>query len=372
MFRLFKYSLLLFLSGAANAQLAIYVIAGPDLPANCSVAQGQIWFKNTGGAGVAGLYQCGPSNNEWNYLGSSGGTTVNSVTGTSNEINCTPTTGSVICSVTNPITFPGAASFPSGATFGTTGTAGNIPFNDAQTPTPGITTLSSPTTANGTLLINGTPILTAGGSNWNGFGMWQLSVPVLSGYTWWNQGSAISTQGTNFASVDAPAASGVQWRIKDKACPSGFTAGTLDLYALIVPSGYQNASYSSGIEIDDGTEFVAAYVFTNGSSSTILTATWTSPTGSGSTVDSDSTAAPISVPVWWHVHDAAGELTFDYSFTGSGVPGTSGGWRRLTSANTGGLSAVTNCGFLVDANNSGFGASVDVLSYAFVASLTVQ
>jgi len=35
-----------------KSQIAIYVISSPNLPARCSVAQGAIHFKTSGGAGV--------------------------------------------------------------------------------------------------------------------------------------------------------------------------------------------------------------------------------------------------------------------------------------------------------------------------------
>jgi len=54
-----------------NAQIAIYVISGPNLPATCSTAQGQVWFKTTGGAGVQGLYSC-DAPNTWVFHGSGG------------------------------------------------------------------------------------------------------------------------------------------------------------------------------------------------------------------------------------------------------------------------------------------------------------
>ena len=85
MFRLFKTSILFAgLAYTAHAQVAVYVISGPNLPSHCSVAFGSIYFKTTGGAGVSGLYQCGPTDNTWTYVGNagSGGVTGSGTSGT--------------------------------------------------------------------------------------------------------------------------------------------------------------------------------------------------------------------------------------------------------------------------------------------------
>jgi hypothetical protein len=208
------------------------------------------------------------------------------------------------------------------------------------------------------------------GTKWNGYGMWQLTVPT--GLTnWANQGTAVSETGTNFLSIAAPPASGPSLRVLNAACPSGFTGGTLDLYALIVISGGLASDGAGGIEFDDGTKYVTFMNVLDGGSSALGTYEYTNTTTYNATINSDG-SYPIPSPVWLHVHDASGALTMDYSFDGVGTPGTIGGWRRITSSTSGFLSAVTNCGVFVSAGSASFPASVTVLSYAFASALTAQ
>jgi hypothetical protein len=213
----------------------------------------------------------------------------------------------------------------------------------------------------------------AAGSNYNGYGMWTLTVPTATGWTWANQGSATDVFGTNFVGIAAPPASGTNLRILHEACPSGFTSGTLDLYALIMGSAYQKSGSEAGIEIDDGTKVltVTEYLATGGLSSDLIAVDeFTSVTAYNANVTTDPGYFPW-IPIWYHVHDASGTLTIHYSFDGMGTPGTNGGWRLLGSTTTGGLSAVTNCGIVV-AGVTSYGASVEALSFAFVASLSNQ
>jgi hypothetical protein len=109
-----KFSLPLVLTSIAQGQIAIYVISGLNLPATCSVAQGQVWFKTTGGAGVEGLYQCGPTDNSWTYVGGAGSSGVSSfnsrtgaVTTVSGDIpnNAANTTGNA-ATATNLASYP--------------------------------------------------------------------------------------------------------------------------------------------------------------------------------------------------------------------------------------------------------------------------
>lgn len=208
------------------------------------------------------------------------------------------------------------------------------------------------------------------GGNYNGYGMWNLTVP--SNLTnWINQGTSVSVTGTHFVAIASPqGANAHSAHILNAACPSGFTSGTLDLYALVEVSGAMD-NEGGGIEIDDGTKIVTAAIF-HDNSSNLNVNTQTSFSATPSTVQSQNTSWPIQTPLWWHVHDAAGTLTFDYSFDGIGTPGTNGSWVRLVASTTGGLSAVTNCGIVIDPYQSGDSASIVVLSFAFLSSLTAQ
>jgi hypothetical protein len=209
-------------------------------------------------------------------------------------------------------------------------------------------------------------------SNPNGYGMWQLTIPTNL-TNWMNQGSSVSVNGTNFVSIVAPNSSGASLRVLNAACPSGFTNGTLDLYALVVGgSGNYEAATNFGIEIDDGTKLVTMGENTNTSAAnTITTDEWNTTTSYNTNLNSSGGSWPWQ-PIWWHVHDASGTLTFDYSYNGLGTPNTNGSWNRITSSTNGGLSAVTNCGFYINATTSPFGGSSILLSWAFLSSLTAQ
>jgi hypothetical protein len=200
----------------------------------------------------------------------------------------------------------------------------------------------------------------AGGGNYNGFGMWQLSLPALSGLSFANQGSSVSSSGTNFLGIAEPVSAAGRISALHKACPSA----PWDLYALVVVSGQAGGSYTfgGGLEMDDGTKVFQAgmYVNTTGAIDTEEWATFT--TGSGGTVVNSDGNFPVGVPFWIHINDTSGSLAVDYSFNGLGTPGTTG-WRRLTASTNGGLSSVTNCGFYVYGNL----ASISVLDYQFSA-----
>src|SRR5277367_4833498 len=93
-----------------KSQIAIYVISSPNLPTHCSVAQGSIHFKTSGGSGVEGLYFCGPSNDEWTYTGASGSGGVSSISGTINEITASGSTGAITLSIPSTFVAPGTIS----------------------------------------------------------------------------------------------------------------------------------------------------------------------------------------------------------------------------------------------------------------------
>lgn len=236
-----------------------------------------------------------------------------------------------------------------------------------------------------TITINGTGCdvgssctVAASGGNYNGFGMWSLTVPTSSTLTTWaNQGGASLVSGTNFLAIAAPQNASYSLRVRTAACPAGFTAGTLDLYALILQTGPAASGTTwGGVEIDDGTKYALFHATTNGNSSAISTTTATTASG-GSVADINTdtlnSGAASMIPVWWHIHDASGSLTVDYSYDGTGTPGTNGAWRRLTSSSNFSLASVTNCGIFANSQStSPGGASTVALSFAFVASLTAQ
>jgi hypothetical protein len=439
-----------------KSQIAIYVISSSSLPARCSVSQGAIHFKTSGGAGVEGLYFCGPANDEWTYTGITGSGIVTSISGTTNEITASGSTGAVTLSIPSTFVTPGTVSSTDSIMRGSSsgqvdwasnadgscltstnltytfhicylnngefeitdedGNPGHIYFQKSSYLNPyngtganaipvcgtggtvhAIGTVTDPvtTTVNAVYVPGGTNnsnylvscenvagtyqwvLLDGsglpGGSNYNGYGMWQLTIPA--GLTnWLNQGSSVSVTGTHFVAIAAPASSAYSLRILNEPCPSGFTGGTLDLYALVVSSGpVQSGITTGGIEFDDGTKVFTLGESFNATSSQIASVTNTATSGgTQSGINSDNLEQPLTTPIWYHAHDSSGNLTFDYSFDGVGTPGVNGGWRRLTTSSNGNLSAVTNCGFYANSQSSGFFASTTILSYGFASSLTAQ
>lgn len=230
------------------------------------------------------------------------------------------------------------------------------------------------TTVNGQTCTLGSSctVTSSGSTSPNGYGMWQLTVPTSGQFTWLNQGGATFQSGTNFLGILAPSTAGTSLRVAHQACPAGFGAGTSDLYVLALPGGQVAGNSFNGVEIDDGTKLVGIGINQNGGSTTISTVTWATTTTSSASVNSDTFSTQLTPgPIWYQVHNAAGNLAFRYSNSGGiGVPGTSGDWRTLTTSTSGSLAGVTNCGIF--ANSNGAIDGLTVLSFAFVPALVAQ
>jgi hypothetical protein len=185
-----------------------------------------------------------------------------------------------------------------------------------------------------------------------GGGMWKLSPPSLSSFSWLNQGGASAVSGTNFLSILAPAASGPNFRILHQACPTA----PWDLYVLFQGSAYVGAGAAFGIEVDDGTKLVTFNNVFNGGSSSWFTGKYNSATSFNGSVNDDGNNAPWGGPIWVHVNNTSGALAFSYSYDGVA-------WRALTLSTSGFLSSVANYGICVSADGTN-PASVSCLSFA--------
>jgi len=238
---------------------------------------------------------------------------------------------------------------------------------------PNVALANSATTVNGQTCTLGSTCTISTSSNPNGYGMWQLSVPSYSSFNWYNQSSASDVTGTNFLSILGTGCSGSTClNILHQACPSGFTSGTEDLFALVLVSGSNGYGQVplAGIEVDDGTKIVGLLDIPNNTSFTpndtgIFLNTYTSATGTAANVSLDNNYTQIQWPIWLRLHDASGTISGLYSF--SGVD-----WRTLGSTTTGGLSSVANCGFFASGSITGQQDSVTILSWQFASSLTPQ
>jgi hypothetical protein len=191
-------------------------------------------------------------------------------------------------------------------------------------------------------------------TNWNGNGMWQISVPTTGAFTAFNTTNQTVKSGTHFVSVNSEAAvAGGAHYISGlhQACPAA--PWTIWMLASIVqPSTATNALI--GIEVDDGTKYVAmgaANPF--GTSQAVTSQTFSNSTTFNSTIGS-VTYAFGPTPVWYFVSDTAGTLTVGYSIDGTTA------YSLGTSTY---LSAATNCGFFADNANAGNGAVIDVFAW---------
>jgi len=209
------------------------------------------------------------------------------------------------------------------------------------------------------------------GSNYNGYGMWQLTVPSFTTANWFNgSGTATLTTGTHFNSVSAPGVnSGNVIYGVATACPSP----PFDLYALfLVSTGIGQGPLLGGVDLNDGTHHLIVGQNANGSSSFLYAGTYSSVTASPSTLFDDTSGGFFSLsfmyPVWWHLSaNSSSAVTFSYSTDGIG-------WRTFTqqTVTNMGLTALTNCGLGLQPGNGATNTfSVTLLAFQF-GSLTAQ
>jgi hypothetical protein len=102
----------------------------PVLGTSC--IPGILYILTSSGSGYSAGNQVGCIGGVWTLIGGSAGGGVTSVTGTTSEIVASPTTGGVVLYLPSPVIFPGLIDVPSGAVFGTTGTAGAVGWYTAD------------------------------------------------------------------------------------------------------------------------------------------------------------------------------------------------------------------------------------------------
>lgn len=295
---------------------------------------------------------------------SSTGTTILSSPGTANgtlNINGTPIpTSASFAPIASP-TFTGIVTIPNGGVFGV---PNSLTLTNA-TGLPNAGLLHSATTVNGQTCTLGSTCTISTGGNFNGYGMWSLNVPQYANFTWVSQGSNTYVQGTNFLSIVGAASGGLP--VLQESCPSQFTSGTQDLYALILPTG--NDGTSGGIELDNGTLAVTISLVNNisGTSAAYITTCTGVVTGCSSVTTKNWPNLWIT-PIWINIHDASGTLSFRFSLTGNGTPGISGDWISLGTSTF--VTSPTKCGFWTNSGSSP--SSVTALSFSFLSALTAQ
>lgn len=222
-----KRLILLFLSAVIVSKLAFpqptndiarHIAWGPNLPARCRVATGDIFFKTTA---TVGAYSCGPTNNNWTAM--TGGTVTSGfdtlLSGTNTGATMTVGTGA-------SLTFSGSgivnSSRINGATLGTTtATAGNVLIGsgsawvsvalsgDITVTSAGVTAIGATKVTNGMLAgsiaaskLVGTDIAIVGtitAGVWNGTPLVAAYLPAVTVYT--NQSNTYSTGAQDFGSA---------------------------------------------------------------------------------------------------------------------------------------------------------------------------
>ena len=205
--------------------------------------------------------------------------------------------------------------------------------------------------------VNGGPFGPLG-SNYNGFGMWNLTVPLLANFSWVNQQLATAVTGTHFMSLLNPAQASNQRAVLNQACP----IAPWDLYVLFNSSSQNESGSAGGVEIDDGTKYqIFQEVWTSsGASLTLGVYNYSALNTYSSTVASGLIyGGPY---LWLHVNNTAGALTYTWSYDGVY-------WIPLASSETY-LSANTNCG-IATSSTSSYGVSGTAYSWSYGA-LTAQ
>lgn len=177
-----------------------------------------------------------------------------------------------------------------------------------------------------------------------GYGMWQLTPPVLADLTWMNQGSATTVAGSKFLSLVAPASATGSIRGLYKAAPG---STPWDWYGLVLAAtAGVGGTYDVGLFVSDGTKLITLGIRGYGTSPVIGTYKWTNVTTYSATVNSDSFTI-YTTPMWLRIHNDGTNLSFLYSFDGMM-------WRTLTAAVgvTSFLSAVSYIGIYANSQNS--------------------
>jgi hypothetical protein len=194
------------------------------------------------------------------------------------------------------------------------------------------------------------------GANYNGFGMWQIAVPVSSNFTAFNTSSQTITSGTHFLSINSEHSTGGGSHYISglhTACPAApWTIWAL--ISIVAPNSGGATNTNVGIEVDDGTKYVTVgpeYPF---GSSQILAAFSFSNSSTYNATIGDNAYQMSNTPIWYYASNSGGTLTLGYS-----IDGTS-----LTTLGTSTyLSANTNCGMFADNSNANNGVIADVFAW---------
>ena len=194
------------------------------------------------------------------------------------------------------------------------------------------------------------------GANYNGFGMWQIAVPVSSNFTAFNTSSQTITSGTHFLSINSEQSTGGGSHYisgMHTACPAApWTIWAL--ISIVAPNSGGATNTNVGIEVDDGTKYVTVgpeYPF---GSSQILAAFSFSNSSTFNATIGDNAYQMSNTPIWYYASNSGGTLTLGYS-----IDGTS-----LTTLGTSTyLSANTNCGMFADNSNANNGVIADVYAW---------
>jgi hypothetical protein len=172
--------------------------------------------------------------------------------------------------------------------------------------------------------------------------------PTLTAFAWINQGPATVTPGSNNIYLLGPAANGDNLRCRNivpGTAPFSITAG------FIAASASLNY-WGAGIYVTDGTKFTVIE-YTGSAYAALHHPTVSGP---GTFVDTQS-AAPIACPLFFRIRDDGTNLHFMVSPDGYNFID----WYQ--EARLSYLSAITGMGFYVNANNTAFPASMNLVSF---------
>jgi hypothetical protein len=185
-----------------------------------------------------------------------------------------------------------------------------------------------------------------------GGGMWKLSLPAFSAFTWMNQGGASDTAGTNFLAITAPSSGSTEWRCLVQAVP-GSTPWRL--FALVMLNEVPGVQQEAGILVTDGTKLITLSY--NSNTGKLSVDKWTTTSAFSANSFTSNVFYPFGI-LWFQIYNDGTNLHFLWSIDGV--------WFFDTGVSIGissFLSSVVSYGFGAD-DEASKGCSIACLSFA--------
>jgi len=211
---------------------------------------------------------------------------------------------------------------------------------------------SSAGTAGNLYLATDTPILSRDtGSVWQHFGpVFPLTAPDDSQFSWVNQGSATVTADKGRILLTTPAAGGVNYKMRSKACPSAPYSVT----AAFFPGLYNQNYNRCGIGFSDGTKWHIWGIISESGQFKLWVEALNSPTSWSGSLGT-FTGYPVGGLVWLRIVDDNTNRLYQYSTDGMT-------WLTLYSHGRTTTFTPTTIGFYVNSEGS-YSPSMNLVSW---------